>query len=85
MVPLHSITVHLDKILHFHIIEKITTGGFMKSPQETYASIIEAVHFAVDAEQPEGGPYPYKEETEKCLHVVYVLLREALGITDPDA
>jgi hypothetical protein len=52
----------------------------------TYQSLVEAIHLAVDAEQPEGGPYPYKEETERCLHVVYTLLQEALGITDlPDA
>ena len=49
---------------------------------DTYQSIIDAVHLAVDAEQPEGGPHPYKEETERCLHVVYTLLREALGITE---
>lgn len=57
----------------------------MKTPQETYDSIVEAIHLAVDAEQPEGGPHPYKEETERCLHVVYVLLSEALGVTPPPA
>jgi len=49
---------------------------------DTYQSIIDAIHLAVDAEQPEGGPHPYKEQTERCLHVVYTLLREALGITE---
>ena len=53
--------------------------------QQTYESIVEAIHMAVDAEQPEGGPHPYKPETEQCLHVVYTLLQEALGITDPHA
>lgn len=50
-----------------------------------YQSIVDAIHLAVDAEQPDGGPHPYKEETERCLHVVYTLLREALGVTDHDA
>ena len=49
-----------------------------------YQSIVEAVHLAVDSEQPEGGPYPYKPETEQCLHVVYTLLREALSIKEDD-
>lgn len=49
--------------------------------QQVYDSIVEAVHLAVDSEQPEGGPHPYKEETERCLHVVYTLLSEALGLT----
>lgn len=49
---------------------------------DQYQSIIDAIHLAVDAEQPEGGPHPYKPETERCLDVVYTLLREALGITD---
>jgi hypothetical protein len=57
----------------------------MRDPKEAYESIVEAVHLAIDAEQPEGGPRPYKEETERCLHVVYVLLSEALGLTPPDA
>lgn len=51
-----------------------------------YQSIVEAIHLAVDAEQPDGGPYPYKEKTEHCLDVVYKLLQEALDITgDPTA
>lgn len=49
---------------------------------DQYQSIVDAIHLAVDAEQSEGGPNPYKPETEKCLDVVYTLLREALGITD---
>lgn len=49
---------------------------------EQYQSIVDAIHLAVDAEQPDGGPFPYKPETEKCLDVVYTLLREALGVTD---
>lgn len=49
----------------------------------TYQSIVDEIHAAIDAEQPEGGPHPYKEETERCLHVVYTLLREALNITEP--
>lgn len=48
--------------------------------EDKYESLLEAIHMAVDAEQLEGGPYPYKEETERCLHVVYVLLREALDL-----
>lgn len=50
--------------------------------EHAYQSIVDAIHLAVDAEQPEGGPHPYKEETERCLDVVYTLLREALGITE---
>ncbi len=53
--------------------------------QQTYDSIVEAVHLAVDSEQPDGGPHPYKPETEQCLDVVYTLLKEALGINDPPA
>ncbi len=53
--------------------------------KQTYESLVEAIHLAVDAEQPEGGPFPYKEETERCLDVVYTLLREALGITENPA
>lgn len=50
-----------------------------------YQSLVDAVHLAVDAEQAEPGA-PYKEETERCLDVVYKLLREALGITElPDS
>jgi hypothetical protein len=49
--------------------------------QQTYQSIVDAIHLAIDAEQPEGGPHPYKLETERCLHVVYTLLREALDIS----
>lgn len=45
-----------------------------------YQSIIDAIHLAVDSEQPEGGPHPYKENTERCLDVVYKLLQEALNI-----
>ena len=55
-----------------------------RDAQQAYDSIIEAVHLAVDAEQATPGD-PYKLETEKCLHVVYVLLSEALGLTPPDA
>ena len=53
--------------------------------QMAYESILDAIHLAVDAEQSEGGPHPYKPETEQCLHVVYTLLQEALGISDPHA
>lgn len=51
------------------------------STEQTYESLVDAIHLAIDAEQPEGGPHPYKPETEQCLHVVYTLLREALGLT----
>jgi hypothetical protein len=51
-----------------------------------YHSIVDAIHLAVDAEQPEGGPHPYTERTERCLYVVYKLLQEALEIkVDPNA
>jgi len=50
--------------------------------QDTYQAIVDAVHLAVDAEQTELGT-PYTDETERCLDVVYKLLREALGITQP--
>lgn len=49
--------------------------------EQTYESLVEAIHLAIDAEQPEGGPHPYKPKTEQCLHVVYTLLREALTLT----
>ena len=55
-----------------------------RDAKQAYDSIIEAVLLAVDAEQTTSGD-PHKLETEKCLHVVYVLLSEALGITPPDA
>lgn len=51
---------------------------------ERYYSIVEAVHLAVEAEQLEEGA-PFTAETERCLDVVYTLLQEALGVTDPDA
>lgn len=51
-----------------------------------YHSIVDAIHLAVDAEQPEDGPHPYTERTERCLYVVYKLLQEALEIkVDPNA
>jgi hypothetical protein len=53
--------------------------------EHAYQSLVDAIHLAVDSEQPEGGPHPYKDETERRLHVVYVLLREALGITEDRA
>ncbi len=48
--------------------------------EEKYESLLEAIHLAVDSEQPEGGPHPYKDETERRLHVVSVLLREVLNL-----
>jgi len=56
--------------------------NFDMDKQDTYQAIVDAVHLAVDAEQTELGT-PYTDETERCLDVVYKLLREALGITQP--
>lgn len=50
------------------------------STQDEFERLVEYIHSAIEAEQPE--PAEFKAETELRLRLVYMALRRALGLPE---
>jgi hypothetical protein len=53
------------------------------STQDEFERLVEYIHSAIEAEQPE--PAEFKAETELRLRLVYAALRRALGLPEVES
>jgi len=52
------------------------------SDKADYQHLIEYILSAVESEQPDGGPFEFKNETEKRLALVFRKLNEMLNLPE---